>query len=207
MVPVEGIEPTLCCQNRILSPTRLPVPPHRLRFVVACGAGRKGRPSGGTATTTGREYREGSSDWQSDIADRTTSSPTGAWGTSGHVDQTPSGTTQGAATGQIIATSISGSTRTMARSPPAPSANPTSSNVTFASSPDISRITCCLSAGRSRSGTLRCSVTSAQEPPSMYSKRIPADAAAPAHENCDRGSPSERCHCSLGSDRTKSARK
>jgi hypothetical protein len=29
MVPVEGIEPTLCCQNRILSPARLPVPPHR----------------------------------------------------------------------------------------------------------------------------------------------------------------------------------
>ena len=29
LVPVEGIEPTLCCQNRILSPTRLPVPPHR----------------------------------------------------------------------------------------------------------------------------------------------------------------------------------
>ena len=29
MVPAEGIEPTLCCQNRILSPTRLPVPPRR----------------------------------------------------------------------------------------------------------------------------------------------------------------------------------
>jgi hypothetical protein len=29
LVPVEGIEPTLCCQNRILSPARLPVPPHR----------------------------------------------------------------------------------------------------------------------------------------------------------------------------------
>ncbi len=29
MVPVEGIEPTLSCLNRILSPTRLPVPPHR----------------------------------------------------------------------------------------------------------------------------------------------------------------------------------
>jgi hypothetical protein len=29
MVPEEGIEPTLCCQNRILSPARLPVPPFR----------------------------------------------------------------------------------------------------------------------------------------------------------------------------------
>ena len=29
LVPGEGIEPTLCCQNRILSPARLPVPPAR----------------------------------------------------------------------------------------------------------------------------------------------------------------------------------
>ena len=29
VVPGEGIEPTLCCQNRILSPARLPVPPAR----------------------------------------------------------------------------------------------------------------------------------------------------------------------------------
>jgi len=29
MVPGEGIEPTLCRQNRILSPARLPVPPSR----------------------------------------------------------------------------------------------------------------------------------------------------------------------------------
>ena len=29
VVPGEGIEPTLCCQNRILSPARLPVPPSR----------------------------------------------------------------------------------------------------------------------------------------------------------------------------------
>jgi hypothetical protein len=26
---MEGIEPTLSCENRILSPARLPVPPHR----------------------------------------------------------------------------------------------------------------------------------------------------------------------------------
>jgi hypothetical protein len=29
VVPGEGIEPTLCRQNRILSPARLPVPPSR----------------------------------------------------------------------------------------------------------------------------------------------------------------------------------
>ncbi len=28
MVRVVGVEPTLCCQNRILSPARLPIPPH-----------------------------------------------------------------------------------------------------------------------------------------------------------------------------------
>ena len=31
LVPEEGIEPTLHCWNRILSPARLPVPPFRLR--------------------------------------------------------------------------------------------------------------------------------------------------------------------------------
>src|SRR5690625_1144888 len=29
MVPGEGIEPSLCCQKRILSPSRLPIPPPR----------------------------------------------------------------------------------------------------------------------------------------------------------------------------------
>jgi hypothetical protein len=29
-VPGEGIEPSLCCQNWILSPARLPIPPSRL---------------------------------------------------------------------------------------------------------------------------------------------------------------------------------
>ncbi len=28
-VPVEGLEPPLPCENRILNPTRLPIPPHR----------------------------------------------------------------------------------------------------------------------------------------------------------------------------------
>ena len=28
-MPVTGIEPVLCCHNRILSPARLPVPPLR----------------------------------------------------------------------------------------------------------------------------------------------------------------------------------
>ena len=28
-MPATGIEPVLCCHNRILSPARLPVPPHR----------------------------------------------------------------------------------------------------------------------------------------------------------------------------------
>ena len=30
MVPKVGIEPTLPCENRILNPTRLPIPPLRL---------------------------------------------------------------------------------------------------------------------------------------------------------------------------------
>ena len=30
LVPKAGLEPALCCQNRILSPARLPVPPLRL---------------------------------------------------------------------------------------------------------------------------------------------------------------------------------
>src|SRR5207253_4492982 len=30
VVPGEGIEPSLCCQNWILSPARLPIPPSRL---------------------------------------------------------------------------------------------------------------------------------------------------------------------------------
>ena len=34
MVPGEGIEPTLCRQNRILSPARLPVPPSRRREAI-----------------------------------------------------------------------------------------------------------------------------------------------------------------------------
>src|SRR4029453_10148560 len=29
MVPGEGLEPSLCCQNWILSPARLPIPPSR----------------------------------------------------------------------------------------------------------------------------------------------------------------------------------
>ena len=29
MVPVVGLEPTLCCQKRILNPSRLPIPSHR----------------------------------------------------------------------------------------------------------------------------------------------------------------------------------
>ncbi len=29
MVPGEGLEPSLCCQNRILNPARLPIPPPR----------------------------------------------------------------------------------------------------------------------------------------------------------------------------------
>ena len=32
MVLVEGIEPTRPCGHRILSPARLPVPPHQPRF-------------------------------------------------------------------------------------------------------------------------------------------------------------------------------
>src|SRR5436190_24309493 len=31
VVPGEGLEPTLCLQNRILSPARLPIPPSRRR--------------------------------------------------------------------------------------------------------------------------------------------------------------------------------
>ena len=31
LVPGEGLEPTLCFQNRILSPARLPIPPSRRR--------------------------------------------------------------------------------------------------------------------------------------------------------------------------------
>ena len=30
LMPATGIEPVLCCHNRILSPARLPVPPRRL---------------------------------------------------------------------------------------------------------------------------------------------------------------------------------
>jgi hypothetical protein len=29
MVPVVGVEPTRSCPHRILSPARLPIPPHR----------------------------------------------------------------------------------------------------------------------------------------------------------------------------------
>ena len=29
MVPLAGLEPALCCQKRILNPSRLPVPPQR----------------------------------------------------------------------------------------------------------------------------------------------------------------------------------
>lgn len=36
MVPVTGVEPVLCCQNGILSPGCLPVPPHR-RIMDAAG--------------------------------------------------------------------------------------------------------------------------------------------------------------------------
>jgi hypothetical protein len=34
LVLVEGIEPTRPCGHRILSPARLPVPPHQLRWVA-----------------------------------------------------------------------------------------------------------------------------------------------------------------------------
>ena len=30
MVPPAGLEPALCCQKRILNPSRLPIPPGRL---------------------------------------------------------------------------------------------------------------------------------------------------------------------------------
>ena len=43
VVPVEGIEPTLCCQNWILSPARLPIPPHRLSVIwMRAGGGIAG---------------------------------------------------------------------------------------------------------------------------------------------------------------------
>lgn len=47
MVPVEGIEPPLCCQKQILSLPRLPIPPHRHRCRAdrKAGAGRGGEYS------------------------------------------------------------------------------------------------------------------------------------------------------------------
>ncbi len=35
-MPVTGIEPVLCFHNRILSPARLPVPPHGLTIIQFC---------------------------------------------------------------------------------------------------------------------------------------------------------------------------
>ncbi len=35
-MPVTGIEPVLCFHNRILSPARLPVPPHGLTLIQFC---------------------------------------------------------------------------------------------------------------------------------------------------------------------------
>ena len=34
MVPVVGVEPTRSCPHRILSPARLPIPPHRQRLIL-----------------------------------------------------------------------------------------------------------------------------------------------------------------------------
>ena len=34
MVPVVGLEPTRCCHQRILNPSRLPIPSHRLIVVI-----------------------------------------------------------------------------------------------------------------------------------------------------------------------------
>ncbi len=34
MVPKVGLEPTLCCQNGILNPACLPIPPLRLKGVL-----------------------------------------------------------------------------------------------------------------------------------------------------------------------------
>jgi hypothetical protein len=46
LVPGGGIEPPLCCQNWILSPARLPIPPSRLweTSKVAHSARRRARP-------------------------------------------------------------------------------------------------------------------------------------------------------------------
>ena len=40
VVPGEGIEPSLCCQNWILSPARLPIPPSRLVRARGAAVGR-----------------------------------------------------------------------------------------------------------------------------------------------------------------------
>jgi hypothetical protein len=34
LVPVVGVEPTRSCPHRILSPARLPIPPHRQPLIV-----------------------------------------------------------------------------------------------------------------------------------------------------------------------------
>lgn len=36
MVPVAGVEPARGCPQRILSPSRLPIPPHRQSFILQC---------------------------------------------------------------------------------------------------------------------------------------------------------------------------
>ena len=47
VVPVAGVEPAPCCQDRILSPARLPIPSHRLSF--AC---RQASPAGSVLIIT-----------------------------------------------------------------------------------------------------------------------------------------------------------
>ena len=37
LVPVTGLEPVRCCHRGILSPLRLPIPPHRRAYAPLCG--------------------------------------------------------------------------------------------------------------------------------------------------------------------------
>src|SRR5208282_5251163 len=55
VVLVEGIEPTRPCGHRILSPARLPVPPHQLRWVAYHGGW--GGLKGGSIKLLGRAER------------------------------------------------------------------------------------------------------------------------------------------------------